>query len=231
MFLPALLVFPGGPFVWRKPVKAAILIDGGYLRVLARNAQQRFDPDFIEQVALACLDPCKEQLLKILYYDCPPYSGSHFLPVSGNKRTMEGTDGWLKQLSYKDFFAVRLGVLKFRGYRLKQLPHQPGAPLTDDDFDIVFEQKGVDMRIGLDIASMCEKRIADRVILVSGDTDCIPAMKHARKAGLQVVLINLPGAKLARELRSHSDLLREVAWPAASKTRPQPGTMGIAGAD
>ena len=48
--------------------------------------------------------------------------------------------------------AVRLGVLKFRGYKLKKTPVTGIAALTDADFKPDFEQKGVDMRIGLDIA-------------------------------------------------------------------------------
>lgn len=49
--------------------------------------------------------------------------------------------------------------------------------LTDADFAPIFEQKGVDMRIGLDIATFAERRSVERVLLVSGDTDMIPAMK------------------------------------------------------
>jgi uncharacterized LabA/DUF88 family protein len=69
------------------------------------------------------------------------------------------------------------------------------------------------MRIGLDIASLSETKAAERVILVTGDTDCIPAMKHARKAGLQVVLIELPGHRLVPELFAHTDIRRTVPWP------------------
>ena len=53
----------------------------------------------------------------------------------------------------------------------------------------------------------------DRVILISGDTDCLPAVKFARTAGLQIVLIELPGERLARELHWHCDLVRPIAWP------------------
>jgi hypothetical protein len=57
-------------------------------------------------------------------------------------------------LSRRDLFAVRTGVLKFRGFILKTsgIPFTPAVPLTDADFEAKFEQKGVDMRIGLDMA-------------------------------------------------------------------------------
>lgn len=110
-------------------------------------------------------------------------------------------------------FAVRRGVLKFRGFVLKKIPYTPTTPLTDDDFEPSFEQKGVDMRIGLDMAIMAENRSADRLVLATNDTDCIPAMKHARRSGIQVVLIVLPGCKPAPELLAHCDYARSIQWP------------------
>jgi uncharacterized LabA/DUF88 family protein len=134
------------------------------------------------------------------------------LPVSGEDKIFEGSDGWLKDLASRDLFAVRRGVLKFRGFKPRAIPlaHQPP---TDEDFKPDFEQKGVDMRIGLDIATFASSGRVDRVILVTGDTDCIPAMKHARICGLQVVLVNLPNHRLAPELVWHSDIKRAVTWP------------------
>ena len=41
----------------------------------------------------------------------------------------------------------------------------------DDDFKPNFEQKGVDMRIGLYIASMSSAGRIDRILLVSAGTD------------------------------------------------------------
>ncbi|WP_321473279.1 NYN domain-containing protein [uncultured Paludibaculum sp.] len=194
-------------------LRAAILIDGGYLRVLTRKASLTYNPELIEKVGLACLDLATETLHRILYYDCAPYTGAHRQPVSGEFTSWTGNEQWLTDLSCKDYFAVRRGVLKFRGYKLKRIPYQPTRALVDSDFEPVFEQKGVDMRIGLDIATMSDERIVDRVILVTGDTDCIPAMKHARKAGLQVVLVQLPNSNPAQELFPHTDLKRAVTWP------------------
>jgi uncharacterized LabA/DUF88 family protein len=103
-------------------------------------------------------------------------------------------------------------VLKFRGYKPRRIPIS-AEQLSDADFIPDFEQKGVDMRIGLDIATFSANRAVDRIILVSGDTDCIPAMKHARIAGLQLVLAELPNHRLAPELKWHADLRRPVRWP------------------
>lgn len=193
-------------------MKVAILIDGGNLRVLARMAGYRHDPSYIEKVAHACVEP-EERILRVLYYDCAPYNGTTRLPVSGAQREFAGSDRWLHELAQRDLIAVRLGVLKFRGYRPLNVPVSP-TNLTDADFEPVFEQKGVDMRIGLDIAHYCANKAVERIVLLTQHTDCVPAMKHARKSGAQVVLIKLPNARFAPELVEHADIVRGVDWPA-----------------
>jgi uncharacterized LabA/DUF88 family protein len=191
--------------------RVVVLIDGGHLRVLARRAKFDYTPDFIEAFAASCIAE-GEELIRVLYYDCAPYIGTTKLPVSGNFKEFRARDGWLEDLAARDLFAVRLGVLKFRGYKPKHVPIASDK-LTDSDFSPDFEQKGVDMRIGLDIATFSALGTVERIILVSGDTDCIPAMKHARIAGLQMVMIELPNHKLAPELTWHSDIRRQGRWP------------------
>lgn len=191
--------------------KAAVLIDGGFLRVIAKKAKKTYDPDFIEGFAHLCKS-ADESIFRVLYYDCAMYSGTVKLPVSGNQHTFASNDAWLHALSHKDLFAVRRGVLKFRGFKPKKTP-VPAATLTDADFEPIFEQKGVDMRIGLDIAAYSHNRAVDRIILVSADTDCVPALKYGRKAGLQTVIAEPPNARLAPELFAHVDFRRTVALP------------------
>jgi len=191
---------------------AIILIDGGYLRVKTHKAGKTYNPDFIEAFAQKCVVQ-DEEIFRVLYYDCAPYSGTVKLPVSGTPYTFSGSDNWLEELASKDLFAVRRGVLKFRGYKPKQTPVNPTGPPTDADFNPDFEQKGVDMRIGLDIASYSVNRAIDRIILVTNDTDCVPAMKYGRKSGLQVIITELPNGRPAAELIMHSDFRRRVLWP------------------
>lgn len=193
-------------------MKVAVLIDGGHLRVLAKQSNLKYNPDLIEKTAHACVG-ADETLLRALYYDCAPFVGTIKLPVSGKDMEMKGNDSWLRELEGRDLIAVRRGVLKFRGFKPAVVPLN-NAPLTDDDFKPDFEQKGVDMRIGLDIANFAAMKTVDRIVLVSGDTDCVPAMKQARISGLQVATVELPKHRLARELKWHSDFVRSVAWPA-----------------
>jgi uncharacterized LabA/DUF88 family protein len=192
-------------------LRVAVLIDGGHLRVMVRKNKTKYNPSYIEKVARACVER-GESLLRILYYDCAPYEGTVKLPVSGIDHTFSGNDGWLKNLAAKDYFAVRRGVLKFRGYKPKKIPIA-SATLKDEDFKPDFEQKGVDMRIGLDMATYSESKRVDRLILITADTDCIPAMKHCRKEGLQVVLVSLQNQHLPPELLWHADFERRIAYP------------------
>jgi uncharacterized LabA/DUF88 family protein len=192
--------------------KLVLMIDGGFLRAVAGQARVPYNPSSIENFAQACA-VANEELFRVLYYDCLPYQGEQKLPVSGQTVTFGDSGQWLQDLARKDLFAVRLGVLKFRGFKLKRIPANGAATLTDADFKPVFEQKGVDMRIGLDMASYSAIKDVDRIGLVTADTDCVPAMKHARKSGVQVVLIELPARRVPVELAQHSDFIRPVAWP------------------
>jgi uncharacterized LabA/DUF88 family protein len=55
-----------------------------------------------------------------------------------------------------------------------------------------IRQKGVDMRIGLDIASLTLKKQVQVIVLVTADSDFIPAMKFARREGAQLVIDSVP---------------------------------------
>ncbi|GAA4116327.1 hypothetical protein GCM10022415_13300 [Knoellia locipacati] len=55
------------------------------------------------------------------------------------------------------------------------------------------EQKGVDVRLGLDLALQGRARVADVVYLVSGDDDLTEAVEEAQGAGVQVRLLSVPG--------------------------------------
>lgn len=177
----------------------------------AKKAKKTYDPEFIEKFAHRCVQE-DEAIFRVLYYDCALYQGTVKLPVSGQSFTFKASDGWLQILSQKDLFAVRRGVLKFRGYRPSKTPVAPTA-LTDADFEPIFEQKGVDMRIGLDIAAYSDQRSVDRIVLVSADTDCVPALKYGRRAGLQTILVEPDGANIPPELRAHADFHRKVSLP------------------
>ena len=98
----------------------------------------------------------------------------------------------------QDKFAVRLGELSFDGW--KQDLHNPKIYKPD------FKQKGVDMKVGLDMASMATKKIVDKIVLIAGDSDFISPIKFVRKEGLQVYLYSM-GHKVKLPLIEHCDFV------------------------
>ena len=84
----------------------------------------------------------------------------------------------------------------------------PAGPLTDADYKPDFEQKGVDIKIGLDIAWISLGKIAERIYLATGDSDFIAAMKLARRSGVQVFLFTFAHG-VVNELKDHADVLDE----------------------
>ena len=76
--------------------------------------------------------------------------------------------------------------------------------LEERDVSFGLRQKGVDMRIGLDIASITLKKQADTIILVSGDSDFVPAAKLARREGVEFILDPM-WHKISDDLFEHID--------------------------
>ena len=72
-----------------------------------------------------------------------------------------------------------------------------------------LRQKGVDMRLGIDIASITLKKQADTLILVTGDSDFVPAAKLARREGAEVILDPLRQS-IKEQLHEHIDGLASV---------------------
>lgn len=83
-----------------------------------------------------------------------------------------------------------------------------------------LRQKGVDMRIGVDIASLALHKQADTIVLVAGDSDFVPAAKLARRAGIDFILDPL-WQQINTDLFEHIDGLQ------SGLSRPgQPQTPG-----
>ncbi len=172
------------------------------------------DPHYIEKISKACRinDEVIHRIISTI---------QEALQESRNRRyrgwfsNSQPTTNGCTSCSYKDLFSVRLGVLKFRGFVLnpKRIPYTPGQPLKDGDFYPDFEQKGVDMRISTDIANLSSNKSVELIAPATNDTGCIPAMKHARRSGLQIALVGFTGFRPAPELLAHSDFRREIQWP------------------
>lgn len=167
-------------------------------------------------------------LYRIFFYDCPPLTKRLHTPIGKRSVHLARTPEAILRLAVHDRLhqtrkvAVRLGQLneKRSTWRLKPTAMErwqaEGFVPRDDDFELDVVQKGVDMRLGLDIASMAYKRQVDQIILVAADADFVPAAKLARREGIDVVLDTM-FAHAAPDLLQHVDGTRnchmDVALP------------------
>lgn len=76
--------------------------------------------------------------------------------------------------------------------------------LAEQHFSLNVRQKGVDMRIGIDIASMSYKKQVTKMVLIAGDSDFVPAAKLARREGIDFIL-NPMGNHIHSDLNEHID--------------------------
>ena len=60
--------------------------------------------------------------------------------------------------------------------------------LCENDIEFPLNQKAVDMKIGLDIATLAFREQVDQIILIAGDSDFVPAAKFARREGVDFIL-------------------------------------------
>ncbi|WP_200829155.1 NYN domain-containing protein [Arcanobacterium ihumii] len=82
------------------------------------------------------------------------------------------------------------------------------SDLKEHDFFLDIIQKGVDMRLGLDIASLAERGHVNQIIMISGDSDFVPAAKLARRAGIDFILDPM-WSNIANSLSEHVDGVRQ----------------------
>ena len=209
-------------------MKTAILVDGGFYR---RRSQKYFGDITAEKRAIELSNYCKRhldshgehnELYRVFYYDCSPMAKIVYHPFLQKQVDFGKTElySWmvqfLNELKKKRKFAIRLGKLAeeqahytIREEVVKRLcsGKKKFEELVESDFIIKVDQKGVDMKIGLDIASMAYKRQVDQIILISGDSDFVPAAKLARREGIDFILDPL-GATIKPDLFEHIDGLR-----------------------
>lgn len=226
-------------------IKTAILVDGGFYR---KRAYEITGFKYPKPRALELYDYCQKHindvsadgekriLYRILYYDCKPSDKQVFHPFLQQEinlresRTYEWTNEFFKALTNLRKVALRFGALsaetavyKIRDNVLVKLCKKEidFKDLTEKDFILDMDQKGVDMRIGLDIASLAYKRLVDQLILIAGDSDFIPVAKLARREGIDVI-IDPMGAHIKDTLNEHVDGLksywRELKCPTPNAT-------------
>jgi uncharacterized LabA/DUF88 family protein len=229
----------------------AILVDGGFFltryRALRGNAPPKKVAGTLHWMCRKHLeqDGAVRQLYRIFFYDCPPLSKKVHNPVSGKSIDFAKSPTAAWRLTFHDELrklrkvALRLGYLNERSGHWELRPEKLRdlfakrivlADLTEADVKYEVRQKGVDMRIGLDIASMAFKRQVDQIILVAGDSDFVPAAKLARREGIDFILDPM-WASIRDDLHEHIDGLCSVLRRKRKAPEATPGPPIAGGGD
>lgn len=226
-------------------IKTAVLVDGGFYRKRARYLWgEKTAEERAKELNAYCMMHIKgrpkdeerrpkdeeKHLYRIFYYDCAPIGRrSVYHPLRkanvdlDKSDTYKWTNEFLEQLKRRRKFALRLGTLSDQvNYNLKPSVTKELCSgkrsiesLTEADFVFNAQQKGVDMKIGVDIASLAFKKQVDQIILISGDSDFVPAAKLARREGIDFVLDPM-GSEVRDDLFEHIDGLKSF-WKKSKK--------------
>ena len=160
-----------------------ILIDGGYLDAILRdqfNHTKISYPKFVTELAQG------HTVLRTYYYTCEPWQSNP--PTEDERRRISNAQKFRGYLQRIPNFEVRLGRLAYRG-------------ITTDG-KVILEQKQVDILLALELVRMSMKRAISRAILITGDSDFVPAINLAKDEGIEVFL--------AHADRPHESLVNAV---------------------
>ena len=213
--------------------KVSIHIDGGYflkrlpdVRPELNNTPEQVAKalDYLVSGHLKKLNETYGQtnqyalLYRVFYYDARPFANAQTYPIS-NKRIdySKTTEAEFRNklhnlLRQKRKFALRLGkVVRESGWRLttqaaKHILSGELKPngISDKHYELGLRQKGVDMRMGIDMTSVTLKNQASTLVLVTGDSDFVPAAKLARREGVEIILDPM-WRSVKPELHEHID--------------------------
>lgn len=206
--------------------KTAVIVDGGFYRKRAnhywgdKNPEDRAKElrDYVFLHLQKKDGDSTRELYRILYYDCPPSQSVVYHPIKGNvefrkEAIYDWTLKFFEELKKQRKVALRLGRLADTSAHFMLKPEvtknlcakrMSVDDLTDRDFQISFKQKGVDMRIGVDISSMAYEGIVNQIIMIAGDSDFVPAAKAARRKGIDFILDPM-GNNVSDDLLEHID--------------------------
>jgi len=159
----------------------AIYIDGGYLDNISREEYStRVDVAKLgEEIRKVVSSKSKDSvdILRIFYYDCLPYQSR--VPTLEEAERFSKKRKFFYTIGRIPRVKVREGILKFRG-----IDKMSGNP--------IFQQKRVDLQLGLDFALLSGKRAISHAAIVTGDSDLLPAFEVAKTEGILVWLFHGP---------------------------------------
>jgi uncharacterized LabA/DUF88 family protein len=186
-------------------LRAAVLVDGGFFHKRYQRIFKGAHDHTPEQVA-DNLQKMVEQYLgadfrlyRMYYYDCEPLQKKFHHPLTGKVidfarlPSAKFRINFFEVLKKRKKVQLRLGKLKEnKTWRIRSFctadllkGKRSIADLHESEVVLEVRQKGIDMQIGIDIAMLAWKKLADRIVLIGGDADFGPAAELARNEGVQ----------------------------------------------
>lgn len=166
----------------------------------------------------------RDRLYRVIVYDCPPMMKKVHHPITKRSIDLSKTKTAVERLMFHDELKKRRKVALRLGYIdqdnaawsvppsiLRDLLQKKRSfeDLQEHEVNYIGRQKAVDMKIGLDIASLALKRMVNKIILIAGDSDFVPAAKLARREGIDFVLDPM-WKTIKPDLMEHIDGIRTV---------------------
>jgi len=167
-----------------------------------------------------------EELYRIYFYDCPPLHQKAHHPITNKLIDFTKSDitkyksALHEALTHQPYVACRMGHLSTTdrdwGFIRKDKIHNfnkiirgevDPKDINPNNVSLRPRQKGVDMKLGVDITSVVLKKLANKIVLISGDSDFVPAAKLARIEGAHFIL-DAMGRSVKGDLAEHIDGLK-----------------------
>lgn len=166
--------------------KADVFIDGGYF-VKVREHLKVYKVDFARFSDLLC-DKMERHFT--FYYDCPPFQSNP--PTGEEKGKKANFDRFEHSLKNHPRFQVRLG-------KLSRFDKECGVC---GNKTVSYRQKRVDNLLTVDLTRAIWKDNIGKAILVTGDSDFVPAVEEANRAHIltHVFYLRSPKTNIHDEL-------------------------------
>lgn len=207
------------------PMRIIVACDGGFLmkalkkeyqtKELAKKIHKWLTTDVPESLARQ-KGRNSISLFRAYYYDCYPFTGRIFNPFTQKERTIQETSRktFLEALARMPSMSLRTGELFVNGWRLgshkrDEMRGKNRMEVEAKDFEPIYAQKGVDIKLTLDALQLLNTRVADAMVFVTGDSDFVPLFEQIRQSGVLVYLVPL-GQGVAHSLLASVDGTLEV---------------------
>jgi len=183
----------------------AIFIDGAYLN---KVIEKQFNGVEINYEALPkwISNQCRldePDVMRTYFYDALPWHiteeslsnnkprGQHCRDclIDSSKNDLREKEEFFERLEEIPRFEVRLGRVAFRGW--KKWNNPDGVCVHGlNNRSPYLKQKGVDLRVAVDIVHFASTQRIRRAVLIAGDSDYVPAIEVVKMHGVVIKLIH-----------------------------------------